>query len=373
MSRDQHTFAFLIHPLDPVRDVARKYPALGSLPAWLIELLSLFYPPVLISEINGIRSSANGRTAKGWFIACPLSARLMVSLPPAVVYRKLIQSGRLAERLGARLLGLGAFSSVVGDGGVTVNNALRIPVTTGNSYTVATALQGVHLATARMNINLQDATVAVVGAAGAIGQVCARMLAPEVQRMILVGRHEHGLQSVAQALSSKGGGAVETTSDIERIGAAQVVISVTSALQPLIQPHHLQAGAVVCDVARPRDVARKVATERPDVLVFEGGVIKVPGEVDFGFDFGFPPGTAYACMAETMALTLERRFEPFTLGKELELGRVNEINRIATQHGFTLAGLRSFERALTEREVAAIARHRKQTTVTDRAAMPVVV
>ena len=33
------------------------------------------------------------------------------------------------------------------------------------------------------------------------------------------------------------------------------------------------------------------------------------GAVDFHFDFGFPPRTSYACMAETMALALEGRYE----------------------------------------------------------------
>ena len=47
----QDSFAFIIHPLNPKRDVGRKYPALGKLPAWLIEFLSIFYPPVLVSEI----------------------------------------------------------------------------------------------------------------------------------------------------------------------------------------------------------------------------------------------------------------------------------------------------------------------------------
>ena len=61
----QDSFAFIIHPLDPKRDVSRKYPALGKLPAWLIEFLSIFYPPVLVSEIEGIQSMANGRSLKG--------------------------------------------------------------------------------------------------------------------------------------------------------------------------------------------------------------------------------------------------------------------------------------------------------------------
>jgi fatty aldehyde-generating acyl-ACP reductase len=37
---------------------------------------------------------------------------------------------------------LGAFTAVVGDAGITIAKNLNIPVTTGNSYTVATAIEG---------------------------------------------------------------------------------------------------------------------------------------------------------------------------------------------------------------------------------------
>ena len=61
----EDNFAFIIHPINPQRDVKRKYPTLGKLPPWLIEFLSVFFPPVYISEINGIRSAHNGRFLKG--------------------------------------------------------------------------------------------------------------------------------------------------------------------------------------------------------------------------------------------------------------------------------------------------------------------
>ncbi|HHW92849.1 MAG TPA: shikimate dehydrogenase, partial [Firmicutes bacterium] len=99
----------------------------------------------------------------------------------------------------------------------------------------------------------------------------------------------------------------------------------------------------------------RVARERDDVLVIEGGVVKVPAGTEFNFNFGFPPGTAYACMAETMLLALEGRYECFSLGRDITVAQVDEISRIAEKHGFELAGLRSFERALTREQIRAVA------------------
>lgn len=346
----EDNFAFIIHPIDPQRDVARKFPTLGKLPRWLIEFLSVFFPPVYISQITGIESAHNGRSLHGWFVACPLTPSMMMRLPTAVSYHKITQTGRLAERLGARILGLGAFTSVVGDGGITIAQRLNIPVTNGDSYTVATAVRAIEQAATIMEIPLSQATAAIVGATGAIGSVCAHMLAPQVKNIILIGRNQDKLQKVAQTLPTSQPATLAT--DMSALLQADLIITVTSAVDTIIEPQHLRSGAVVCDVSRPRDVSRQVAEERPDVLVIEGGMVKVPGNVDFHFNFGFPPQMAYACMAETMTLALEQRYESYTVGKEIELSQVVTIDKIATKHGFKLGGFRSFEHAVTEADIA---------------------
>ena len=138
---------------------------------------------------------------------------------------------------------------------------------------------------------------------------------------------------------------------MSRLAEAQLILTVTSAIHDIIHPEHLQPGSVICDVARPRDVSAMVAAARDDILVIDGGMVDIPGPVNFHFDFGFPEGKAYACMAETMALALEGRFEDYTIGKEITLERVNEITAIAEKHGFRLSGFRSFEREVTEEQI----------------------
>lgn len=119
-------FAFIIHPIDPKRDVERKFPLLGRyLPEPAIHFLSRFFPPLRISRITGVRSRTGPET-RGWFVACPFTPSRMMSLPVPVVYRKIVQTGRLAERLGADILGLGAYTSVVGDAGITISQRLGI-------------------------------------------------------------------------------------------------------------------------------------------------------------------------------------------------------------------------------------------------------
>ena len=127
-----------------------------------------------------------------------------------------------------------------------------------------------------------------------------------------------------------------------------IVTATSAAGNKVLDIMKVKPGCVITDVARPLDMSAEDVAKRPDVLVIEGGVVRVPGDVDFGLNFGFPPKTAYACMSETMILALEGRFEDYTLGRTLSLDKVREIRELAAKHGFELAGFRSFERAVDE-------------------------
>lgn len=346
------TFAFIIHPIDPKRDVSRKFPLLGKiLTENQINFFSTFFPPVYISEIDGIKSAATGKEIKGWFIACPFTPKRMMELPVKVVYKKIIQTGRMAEQLGANILGLGAFTSVVGDAGITIAQALDVPVTTGDSYTVALAVEALCKAAALMEIPLEKASAAVVGATGAIGKICAELLSEQVGELYLIGRRLPALETLRESLKDKANAVLHVSTTMEDLRHAQLILTVTNAVQDVIRPEYLQSGSVVCDVARPRDVSAMVAAARNDILVIDGGMVDVPGPVNFHFNFGFPQGKSYACMAETMALALEGRFEDYTLGKDLTRSRVDDIAQIASKHGFNMSGFRCFEKAVTPEQI----------------------
>lgn len=338
-------FAFIVHPLE-AKHAAKKYPIAKYVPDALIEAFIARKHPVLMSQVKGIESITGAKT-EGWFIACPLTPKQMLGgVPLELTYKRIIECTQMAADLGAQIIGLGAFTSVVGDGGITVAKNSPIPVTTGNSYTVATAIEGTLRACSLLGTDVQNGTLAVVGATGSIGKTCAQILGREFGRTVLIGRDLERTQAVADTVPGS-----TASTDIEQIKDADAVVTVTSSDAAVILPNHLKPGCVVCDVARPRDVSNRVAKERPDVLVIEGGVVSVPGPVEFGMTFGFPPGTAYACMSETMMLALENRLESFTLGKDVSVEQVEVTQALAKKHGFKLAGFRSFEHEVSDAEI----------------------
>lgn len=345
-------FGFVLHPLSAI-DLARKFPITQNLPERLIERILKYVPPFQISHITGIATPFN--EAEGWFVACPLTSLQMLELPESYVINKIIKTGKIAEKLGAKILGLGAFTSVVGDAGITIAKNLDIPVTTGNSYTVAIAIEGAKEAARRMDLELKSAHVLILGATGSIGAACAQILSKEVRFLTLAARNEKKLEKIAGQIYASSGLSVKISSQIKSaIAAADLIIAVTSALDCVIEAEDLKPGAIICDVSRPRNVSKAVAEKRNDVLVIEGGIVEVPGDVDFNFNFGFSKKNAYACMAETMILALEGRYESFTLGRNLTVKQIQLINSLAQKHGFKLAGLRSFEKEITDQDIGTI-------------------
>lgn len=340
-----HRFAFIVHPLH-VDDLQRKFPWVRHLPDTWVEKVAGKLPPFTVSRVEGLASP--WAETEGWFIGVGLTARRMLEMPESEVLAKVIQAGEKAQEKGAQIVGLGALTAVIGDAGVTIARNLDIPVTTGNTFTIGAALAGTRLAVQEMGQDLSHSRATVVGATGSIGSTCSRILARECSQLTLFGRDQMKLRRLSVQIEEESGRKPRVTQDLAlALQDADAVISVTGAAEALVEPGHLKPGAVVCDVARPRDVSPRVARERDDVLVVEGGVISVPPGTRLNFNFGFPENTAYACMAETMILALEGRLESYSLGRDISPEKVDEIWSLAEKHGFALAGLRSFERAVS--------------------------
>lgn len=338
------------------RDAARKFPILRYFPEPVIEQIALRMDPKFVSRITGIQS-ATGAQCEGFFVGCPLGTRQLLQLPHEIIYKKLVDAGKFSADMGAKIMGLGAFTSVAGDAGITVAKRLEgiISVTSGNSYTVYTAVEGLLKGAELMEIEISQSTVAIVGATGSIGAVCAKMLGSQVGEIILLGRDAEKLEKLKAEVEARSDNRaqVRTSTDVRAsLREADLILAVSSAGKEIIFPEDLKVGAVVCDVARPRDVSKSVVEKRDDVLVIEGGVIVVPGQnVEFNFEFGFPRSTAFACMSETMLMALEGTYENYTLGRDLTVEQVQGIGEIAKKHGFTLAGFRSFEVAVSEEAI----------------------
>jgi len=354
---DVAKFAFVIHPLTIGH--IYNHPVLRYLrfaPKWIVERSMANLPPLYLSRMKGIRSTATGEEIEGYLITLGATPREFMRRKPGFTYRRLIVASRMAQRMGAKIMGLGAFTKVVGDAGITVGQKADIAITSGNSLTVAATLEAAKLAVIKMGAkDLTRGRAMIIGATGSIGAVCSRLLAQAIFDVVLVAPRPERLIELKQTIEEETPGArvIIATDATPYLPDADLVVTTTTAIgEKVIDVRRLKPGCVVCDVARPPDVKEEDALLRPDVLVIESGEVLLPGEPDFGFNIGLPPGVAYACLAETALLAMEGRFENFTLGRNIEMERVKEIYRLFKKHGLELEGLRSFGKYVTDEEIA---------------------
>ena len=358
--RRKSRFSFVIHPLST--EYFKNVEPLGritSIPGMsqVVEKTVAYIPPFVYSHVTGI-VSATGAEAEGWLLSVGGTPKEMLAHPPEFTYSRLLEAAELSRRLGAQIMGLGAFTKVVGDAGVTVAKQAPLPVTTGNSYSASGALWAAHEALRRLGIAEVDGDGAirgkamVVGASGAIGSACARLLALASDELWLVSPETAKLLQLKQDIEHDHPRAIihVATDPSAALAEVDLIVTATSAAgQKVLDIMRVKPGCVITDVARPLDMSAEDIAKRPDVLVIESGEVELPGDVRMK-SIGLPDHVAYACLAETIVLALEGRYENFTVGRSLTWPKVKEIYRLGLKHGMKLATISGVNGPYTEED-----------------------
>ncbi|MCM8756542.1 MAG: NAD(P)-binding domain-containing protein [Candidatus Omnitrophica bacterium] len=325
-------FGFIIHPLN-IDDVVNSCKIFRITPKWFLERSLKWSKPFKVCEAH--LTPSIDEKIKGYFIGVPLLLRQMLSLDERLVLNKIISAVRIAESLGAKIVGLGGFASVVGDKGITIANRSRVPVTSGNTYTAYAVLKAVLDMTKVKGKNLKWSKVAIIGAGGSIGSLCARKLSFYASKIFLTARHREKLEKLKESILKLNSIEVIIEDDNNRaIRDADIVIITTSSPQAILNINDFKSGAIVCDVSLPKNIIGDIDS-RKDVTFIEGGLIKIPFDIKYlGIGIGLPQNIMYACMAETILLCLEKRFEKFSLGDNINIEKLEEIGRISKRYGF---------------------------------------
>jgi predicted amino acid dehydrogenase len=198
----------------------------------------------------------------------------------------------------------------------------------------------------------------VVGATGAIGSVCARMMATVAEEVYLVSPETAKLLALKQSILKETPDAkvfLSSRADKDIAGMDMIVTATSGAGKKVLDIMKVKPGCVITDVARPLDLPPDEVAKRPDVLVIESGEIHLPGNVSMK-NIGLPKNVAYACLAETIVLALEGRFENFTIGRNIEWERVREIYRLGRKHGMKLAAISGVNGVYSDADIRRVRR-----------------
>jgi acetylornithine/succinyldiaminopimelate/putrescine aminotransferase/predicted amino acid dehydrogenase len=413
-------FAFIIHYPAP-EDVVANNPSFASFNR---DELYRFLdwqkgsPGVeVVCHMPAIRS-LDGKIAEGWLIGVPYGAREMMNLPRQETVAMITEAVDLGKELGARIVGLGALTSVVTRGGRSVQNG-GVAITSGNSFTTLMAMEALFAGAEKMHINPEHNRAAVVGATGSIGRTCTLMLSEQSSQITLLGnpqRPNNGnrrleslfaellayahrrlqsgqmtglsgwLKQSLDMLMERDSTRSRELAQVLRDGIdlspqllsyicdylgiemplqvsldidttlplCDMIVAASNSPDYIIFPQHLKPGAVVCDVARPADVSPQVFKERDDVLILEGGLVQYPDKISFGPNLGYRDGVNLACLSETVLLALEGDYNDYSIGSNIPLETVNYLRSLGKKHGLGLAGLKMNNQEISDREIETI-------------------
>ncbi len=361
---DTAIFSFVIHPLSSrylfklpgLKFISKEYSK--PFESGIEELLSMS-PGFYYGKIDGIVSEKNGKKVEGLIYAVTETPKKLMEKEPDVIYKKILKLCEKAQKAGSKIMGLGAYTKIVGDAGVTIDRLSPIPVTTGNSLSSASTLWAAKLAVEKLGfVKKLDhqflGTVMVVGATGSIGAVSAKVLSLSWKNIILVAPRAYKLIELKDdilKINPEANIIISTESDAHSFESDLIITTTSGQGKTILDIMKVKPGCVICDVSRPFDISEKDAIKRPDVLVIASGEVQLPGDnVNIEIDIGLEGNIVYACLAETALLAMEGKFESFTLSRNIDYEKVIEIDKLAHVHGVRLSQIMGHNGFITDEE-----------------------
>jgi predicted amino acid dehydrogenase len=362
-------FSFVIHPLSS--SYLFKHPYLKFIKNYskpfekMTEEIIAYSPGFYYGKIEGIVSEKNGKKVEGLIYTVTETPKKLLEAKPDTIYRKILKLCEKADEMGSKVMGLGAYTKIVGDAGVTIDKLSPIPVTTGNSLSAASTLWAAKLAVEKLDfVKKEDGifkgTVMVVGATGSIGAVSAKILALYWSKVIIVAPRAYKLLELKEEIlkiNPKVQLEVSTDADNYSDQCDLIITTTSGAGKTILDIMKVKSGCVICDVSRPFDISESEAMKRPDVLVIASGEVTLPGKIEMTIDLGLEGNIVYACLAETALLAMEGKFESFTLSRNINYQKVIEIDRMANEHGVRLSQIMGHSGFITDEEFSLCREH----------------
>jgi predicted amino acid dehydrogenase/ribosome-associated toxin RatA of RatAB toxin-antitoxin module len=283
--------------------------------------------------------SKTGEMVNGCFLIATFIPD-MVEQDVWAVFSKVVRACKIAEKYGIGIVTLGGFTSIVAEKvGQEISEQVDVAVTTGNTFTVAMAIEGVRKAAGLLDFDLAKAKLAIVGGTGDIGSGCARVLVDKVKQLTITGRTKSNLRRLGAELSKRRKAKIIATADNEAaVREADIIIATASVTSSILKIEWFKPGAIICDVGYPKNISY-MPTNRQDILIFSGGLAKSPGPISIPINIGLPsPDTLYGCFSESIILALEKRYENFSFGRgNITPQKVEEIGELGKKHGFEVS------------------------------------
>ena len=245
-----------------------------------------------------------------------------------------------AKKLGARIVALGGFTSIVLEGNLVEYTSSDTKFTTGNTLTSAYIINGLLKAADKYSVNVANSQILIIGATGDIGSTCVQYFKSKCKKLLLCARNKKRLQRLSQILINEGHQNEFSTELDVLLWKADLIICAASSSG--LKFANCKEDVIICDAGYPKNLDKII--EKKYSQIFHGGMGQVSGGYIFTPDYSesfykYPaPYVIHGCILEAMILAFEKKYEAYSHGKgNITLKSVEEIYSLGQKHGINIA------------------------------------
>jgi predicted amino acid dehydrogenase len=215
-----------------------------------IQTIFPYFPPRDLFRIK-VRSTT-GSEIKGVYIETFIDPSKLDAQSLRTNINKVRSAVAHATKMGARIVAMGGFTSILLEGNLDSFTTVETKFTTGNTLTTAFIVKGVEQTSAQLNISLENSTILFIGATGDIGLACVDYFKHKVKKLLLCARNQMRLQTLAKALLKEKVPVAYSTSLEDLVSEADIIISTASSAG--IKLDHCKKGVLICDAGFPKNL-----------------------------------------------------------------------------------------------------------------------
>lgn len=293
-------------------------------------LLKLFEwtPSYIIKEWKDIPIS-NGKFLDAVLIMVPFLPE-MRDIKLKHINEKVEEALKIAHENGCDVAALGAFTSIILQGReAELTEKYGVKLTSGNTFTAAVIIHSIECLISHLGLDLSSMSMAIIGASGDIGSGCLGYFGSKVKSVALSAKTKGSLEDLVKRMKDNLNCSYSLcNSNLEAIQKAQICIFATSAYTQIIDINDFNPGSIICDASAPLNVKWENPL-REDVLLYHGGIVSIPFDVDVGFDLGLAgTNTFFGCQTEGILLALNPEL-PHSWGRgNISIEKINAYLQI---------------------------------------------
>jgi acetylornithine/succinyldiaminopimelate/putrescine aminotransferase/predicted amino acid dehydrogenase/acyl-coenzyme A synthetase/AMP-(fatty) acid ligase len=257
------------------------------------------------------------------------------------VIRKIQEGIDMAAAIGAKIISLGGYTSIITQNGKSVLQPKGTRLVTGNTLTAVVGYNNFKRELRKVFSEDSGLRIGVVGANGNIGKILASKFLQDsslkIKELILMGRNLQKLEEVRTDLMGQDPqacGKVSIYENLKNLNRCDAFIVAINSNDPVIYPAHIKKNGkvLIADLSVPRGVSAEVGqNENVRILPFVSSV-KLPEDQDFLATSCSPRGTALCCMAE--AILMAMAYITDDLRGDITIEGVNNVHDAAQKAGF---------------------------------------